>query len=444
MSRRSLGLTFLVASLLLPAEGRAQSMSDVFDALFLFSDGKDPLFLAGSAGVEETAAHGDHFIPSETETNGALLGVFKSAIAGNIANFPLSSTVSSQTFRFVNGVPTPTSTSFGPIYSERAQTLGRGRFDVGFSYASFGFDRLRGTPVDDLKLNFVHQNVDFPACDSIFGGDCSDFGLPLVEHDVIELGLDLSIEAQIYAFSVTAGVLDWLDIGVAVPVVSLSINGTSRARIISSLVDSPAHFFGGTPDNPTLEATATSSGSTTGIGDVAARAKVRFLDGEYTDLAALAEVRIPTGRNEDFLGAGDPGFRALLIGSATLGDFSPHVNVGFTVRQADAQSNSLQLAAGFDQRLSDWSTFVIDFLGDFKTEDSLSFPDPLTFDPPIVTTVERSNITNMRDDTIDAAVGFKFRTPGGLILWTNALIALNEGGLRSDVTATFGFQFSSR
>jgi hypothetical protein len=445
MSRRFLVPVLLAGSLLAaPADGRAQSMKEVLDALFLFSDGDDPLFLAGSAGVEATAAHGDHFIPSETESNGALLGVFTSAIASNIASFPLSSTVSSATFRFVGGIPTPTSNSFGPIYSERAQTLGRGRFDVGFSYASIGFDKLRGTPMDDLSLNFVHQNTDFPNCGTIFGGDCSLAGFPLWEHDVIQLGLDLSIEAQIYAFNATVGVLDWLDIGVAVPVVSISIDGTSRARIIPSLVDQPAHFFGGTQADPVLEATASSSGSATGIGDVAARTKIRFLDGEYTDLAALAEVRIPTGREEDFLGAGEPSFKGLLIGSATLGDFSPHVNVGFSVRNADNQSNSLQLAAGFDQRLSEWSTFVIDLLGDFKTEDSLEFPEPLTFDPPVVRTVDRSNIPNLRDDTIDAAVGFKFRTPGGLILWSNALIALNEGGLRSDVVATFGFQFSSR
>ena len=445
MSTRSLVPVLVVGSLLAsPNEARTQSMAEVLDALFLFSDGDDPLFLAGSAEVPATAVHGEHFIPSEAETNQSLLGVFTSAISSNIANFPLSSTVSSATFRFVGGIPEPTSNSFGPIYSERAQTLGRGRFDVGFSYASIGFDKLRGTPMDDLSLNFVHQNTNFPNCGQIFGGDCSLAGFPLWEHDVIQLGLDLQIEATIYAFNATVGVLDWLDLAVAVPVVSLSIDGTSRARIIPSLVDEPAHFFGGTQSDPILEATATTSGSTTGIGDVAARTKVRFLDGEYTDLAALAEVRIPTGREDDFLGAGEPAFKTLLIGSATLGDFSPHVNVGFTVRNADDQSNSLQLAAGFDQRLSDWSTFVIDLIGDFKTEDSLAFPDPLTFDPPIVRTVDRSNIPNMRDDTIDAAVGFKFRTPGGLILWSNALIALNEGGMRSDVVGTFGFQFSSR
>jgi hypothetical protein len=87
---------------------------------------------------------------------------------------------------------------------------------------------------------------------------------------------------------------------------------------------------------------------------------------------------------------------------------------------------------------------VIDLLGDFKTENSLSFPGPLTFDPPIVRTVERANIPNVRDDTLDAAIGMKVQTSGGVVLWGNALVSLNEGGMRSDIIATFGVQYSSR
>jgi hypothetical protein len=419
-------------------------MRDVLDGLFLFSEGDDPLFLAGSAGVPATEVHGDHFIPAEAESNSALLEVFTSAISSNISNFPLSSTVSSETFRFVDGIPTPTSNSFGPIFAERAQTLGRGRFDVGFSYSFIGFDRLRGVPLNDVDLKFVHENSDFPNCDVIFDGDCSLQGVPLFEHDVIEIGLDLSIDAEIYAFNATFGVTDWLDVGVAVPVVSLAIEGRSEARILSSQVDDPAHFFGGTPEEPVLSASTTSSGSTTGIGDVAARTKIGVLNGEQADVALLGEIRVPTGREEDFLGSGEVAARGSFIGSATLGGFGPHVNFGFIHRGGEGVSDSFQLAAGFDQRLSDWSTFVVDLLGDFKTGDSLSFPEPFTFDPPVVQTVDRANVPNLRDDTVDLAIGMKVRSSGGLVLWSSALVALNDGGMRSDVIASFGLQFSSR
>ena len=414
-------------------------MQEVLNQLFVFSGGGSPLVLGGLV-----TGHGDHFIPSEAESNGALVNVFTDAIASNISNFPLSSTVSSETFRLVGGVPTPTSNSFGPIFAERAQTLGRGRFDVGFSYSAISFDRIRGTPMDDIDLSFVHQNIDSPGCTAFFGEDCALQGTPRFEHDVIQLELDLSIQAEIYAFNMTFGVLDWLDVGVAVPVVQLGIDGSSVATVIPSQVDDPQHFFGGTQAEPILSTSGSTSGATTGLGDVAARVKARITDGEQADIGILGEIKIPTGREEDFLGTGETSVRALFIGSATLGEFAPHVNFGYMYRGGEGVSDSFQLAAGFDQRLSDWSTFVIDLLGDFKMGDSLRFPEPFAYDAPIVRTVERANVPNIRDDILDAAVGFKFRTSGGVVLWTNALVALNDGGMRSNIVATFGFQFSSR
>ena len=43
------------------------------------------------------------------------------------------------TFRFEGGVPVRTSQSAGPIFAERAQTLGRGRMLAGLTRSSFSF-----------------------------------------------------------------------------------------------------------------------------------------------------------------------------------------------------------------------------------------------------------------------------------------------------------------
>ena len=432
----------LILLLMATGPARAQSMEDILNRLFVFQGSGDALFLVGSAGIPSTEVHGDHFIPSEVETNGSLLGVFTNAIATNIANFPLSSTVASQTFSFVGGVPTPTSTSFGPIFAERAQTLGRGRFDVGFNYSSINFSQIRGTPLSDVQFNFIHDNVDFPNCDTIFETDCSDLGAPAWEHDVIALTLDLDIEAEIYAFYASVGVLDWLDVSVAVPVVSLGISGSSVARVEPASTTPLNHFFGGTPENPVLSAQSSASGSTTGLGDVAGRVKARVLDGQELDVALLAEVRLPTGREEDFLGTGETSARGLLIASATLGDFSPHVNAGYAIREGDADDGVL-LVAGFDHRLSDWATFAADILGDFAIGDvEEDFPQDATFEVPFQRTVDRTNIPNMRDNRLDGSVGFKLRTGSGVVLVANALIALNDGAMRDRVIPTFGLQYS--
>jgi hypothetical protein len=221
-SARSLFAALLL--LLVPGGLHAQTMQEVLDDLFVFAGGEDPLFLGGSAGFERTEVHGDHIIPAETEANGALLSFFNSAVASNIANIPLSSTVASETFTFVDGVPTATSESFGPVFAERAQTLGKGRFNAGFNFSRIHFSKLRGVDLSDLRMTFLHENADFPGCDDIFGGDCSQFGVPDFEHDRILLDLDLDIQAEFYAFQAVFGLHDRVDLGFAVPVVNLELN----------------------------------------------------------------------------------------------------------------------------------------------------------------------------------------------------------------------------
>lgn len=444
VSRSCILFAVLLGLVLPPSAASAQTMQELLDGLFIFSGGGEPLFLAGSAGQSTTEVHGDHFIPAEAETNGALLDIFTGAIASNISNFPLSSTVSSQTFTFVGGVPTPTSTSFGPIFAERAQTIGRGRFDVGFSYTSLGFETLRGAPMDDLELTFLHDNVDFPNCDVIFDGDCTVFGIPSWENDLIQLDLDLDIHAEIYAFTAVFGVADWLDLGVAVPVVQIGIDGSSVATLLPSVIEDVPHFFGGTTDAPDLVANSFVDGSTTGLGDVAARAKIKFLDSDNLALALLGEARLPTGREEDFLGTGSVGGRGLLIASASYDGFSPHLNFGYNVREETVGPDTFIFAAGFDQRLSEWATFVADVLGDVQMGDAAEFPEPATLEWPGPRTIELTNIPNRRDDVVSGALGFKFRTQSGIVLWTNALVALNDGGMRDRLATTFGFQYATR
>lgn len=432
----------LVLTLLPPRDIHAQSMRDVLNELFVFGGGDDPLFLVGTAGQEATAVHGDHFIPSEVQSNGILLDFFNTSISANIANFPLSSTVASQTFRFVEGVPMSTSNSFGPIFAERAQTLGRGRLNAGINYSRLRFAKIRGLGLDNVQLSFVHQNSDFPNCDVIFGGDCSIWGIPQFENDVIGLSLDLDIDADVFAFYATFGVTDWLDLSVALPVVDFSLRGTSVGTIMAT-TDPALHFFGGTQEEPIFEERTQAFGEATGIGDVAGRLKALLVRGENWDLGALAEVRAPTGREEDFLGTGEWNARGLLIVSGTFSDFSPHANVGFEYRGADFDGNELEVITGFDHKLSDWATLAIDFLGAFKVgEDRITFPEPVELHAPFTRTIDLTNIPDRNDDVMDGSVGFKFRTGGGLIVITNVLVPLNEGGLRSNVTPTLGIEYT--
>jgi hypothetical protein len=433
----------LAVWLLWPCPARGQSLRETLNQLFVFGGGENPLFLVGSADVPATAVHGEHFIPDAEEANATVLDFFNQAIAANIASFPLSSTVSSETFKFAGGVPQATSNSFGPIFAERAQTIGRGRLNAALNYSRLRFSQIRGVDLDDVDLTFVHQNVDFPGCDQIFGGDCSVYGIPQFENDVINLRLDLEIDADVYALSTTFGVTDWLDLSVAVPVIDLDLQGTSTANIVVSTGDQALHFFGGTEENPLLQATTRVSDRTTGIGDVAGRLKARVVDAGTWVFAVLGDVRVPTGREEDFLGRGEWTGGGLLIWSGVFSGFSPHANVGYEFRGGELEQDAVRLAAGFDHRLAGWATLAVDVLGTFRVgEEKLGFPAPVRIDAPFPRTVRRTNIPDRRDDVVDGSLGFKFRTPAGLVLVTNVVVPLNKGGLRPSPIPTLGLEYS--
>jgi hypothetical protein len=429
--------------LLLPSATRGQSLQDALNELFVFGGGNNPLFLVGSGNIPLTQVHGAHFIPAEEESNASLLSFFNEAIASNIASFPLSSTVSSETFKFVNGVPQTTSNSFGPIFAERAQTIGKGRLNATFNYSRLRFSTMRGQDLDDIELTFVHENVDFPGCDAIFGGDCTTSGIPQFENDEINLVLDLNIDADVYAFATTFGVTDWLDVGVAVPVVNLELEGTSTATILPTTGSEVLHFFGGTPEAPILDAESNVDESATGIGDVAGRLKARVVDGDKWGFAVLGDVRVPTGREEDFLGRGEWSGGGLLIWSGVFSNFSPHANVGYRWRGGDTEQDAFVLATGFDHRLADWATLAVDLLGAFPVgEGELSFPAPVRIDAPFPREIRRTNIPDRRDDIVDGSLGFKFKTPAGVVLVTNVVVPLNGGGMRPSPIPTFGLEYS--
>src|SRR5207244_9270825 len=67
-----------------------------------------------------------------------------------------------------------------------------------------------------------------------------------------------------------------------------------------------------------------------GIGDIVARAKVRL--GPKTlpfDDAVLADVTLPTGDKQNFLGNGEVRTKLTLVASTVIRNLIPHVNLGY-------------------------------------------------------------------------------------------------------------------
>src|SRR6266550_3179037 len=432
------GLTLVAPAL------HAQGLRDKISQLFIFADGKDPLFLGGTAGSDSaTALHADHFVPSAVNDNGTLISFIGTAISQNVANLPVSATSGGSTFRFEGGVPVPTSGSPGAVFGERAQTLGRGRVFVGANVNRLHFETLRGVSLNDVQMTFTHENVTGPQCDSIVGASCTPYGVPTHENDVIALRLALDIDMTVTSFFLSFGLLDRVDIGVVLPIVSTSLRGTSNAQIIPFGGTTAQHFFGGTPANPQLSTSRFVDGSATGIGDIAARVKVNVTQSDRTTFAVLGDVRFPTGSEDDLLGSGHFAARGLGIVSARFGAFSPHANVGFLYRSGDLQNNTVLATVGFDHRMAPWATMAVDLVSELQVgESGQRLPGTVTYDLPFRRSVEPTNLPNERDDLINGSFGFKFTTRAGITLVANTLWPLNRGGLRPNVLWTAGLEYN--
>jgi hypothetical protein len=436
----------LAACAMLCTPLRAQGLRNQISQLFIFGSGQDPLFLAGTADPSNPASitvHGSHFVPSSVANNGTIISFITGAISTNVADFPFSAASGGTTFRFEGGVPVATSTSPGPVFAERAQTLGGGRVLMGFAYNSFRYATLRGVDLDNIQLTFTHQNVTGPACDSVVGTSCDPMGVPTLENDIMPFTLSLDVQVTVASFVVTYGLTDHLDIGIALPLVSTQLNGHSAAQIIPFGGPTAAHFFSGTTGNPVLNASRFVQGSATGLGDVAVRLKLNVHNSEHTGVAVLADGRFPTGSERDLLGAGAFSGRVLGVISGRFGDFSPHANVGYLLRRGAERNDAVLATAGFDHLLSPWATVVADVISQFQVGDSkLKLPGDVTITKPFLRTVHTSDIPDSRDDAVNASFGFKFTVSQGPALITNVLFPLNRGGLRPNVLYTVGVEYS--
>lgn len=436
----------LVCLLTTAAPLHAQGLRSKIADLFIFGGGQDALFLAGTGDPSNPVtiqAHQKHFVPAAVSGNATLISFITNAVSGNVANVPVSATSSGVTFRLEGGVPVSTSVSPGPIFAERAQTLGRGRVVVGASVSRLHFATLRGVDLEDIRLNFTHVNADFAGCDTIFGGDCSLMGIPNLENDVMTFRLSLDIDVTVTSFFLTYGLLDWLDVGVAVPLVSTALRGSSEAQVMPFGGPTAAHFFAGTPSNPQLSASRTVEGSATGVGDVAVRLKLRVSRSDRSALSILGDVRFPTGDTLDLLGSGHLSARGLGVISARFGGFSPHANVGYLHRGGELQNAAILATVGFDHLLAPWATIAVDLVSELQAgESKLAVPGTVAYDVPFRRTVEPSAIPSRRDDIVNASFGFKFTTPSGIILVANATWPLNRGGLRPGVLWTAGLEYN--
>jgi hypothetical protein len=429
----SSAVLLLLAAVSLPRSLSAQAadLRENIRDLFVFGACGEPLCLD-----VDPAVHGQHFIPAIQNAQGNLLSFLQNSIGVTVSNTPVSAATSGAIWgKSETGLPVRTATSAGPLFAERAQTLGKGHFLMGIGVSGFNFTTIRTTPLNGLVFDFTHQD----------DGD-NDLGNTDFENDILEVRTNLDVKVLATTAVLTYGVLDRLDLGVAVPLVHTSIDGVSNAQIFPAEINTPHQL--GTPANPSLTATTSTSGSATGIGDVAGRIKIQLARGPRNGFGILGEVRFPTGKEEDLLGLGDYSARGIAVWSGRFGSFGPHVNAGYLYRGGDSENDSFLATLGFDQLLGPWATFAADVISQFQVGTTkLLQPAPVILETPVgggtsARIIPPSNIQERNDNVIQGSFGFKFTAPSGFTVITNALIPIRRGYLQPDVAWTAGLEYS--
>lgn len=426
--RRSPLAVLLVVAAVAASPLAAQSLREqIRTDLFTFGNCGQPLCLAGAL-----TGHGNHFIPATQSAAGDILDLLANAVAASVSNTPVGATSSGVTYQFVGGLPVKTATSGGPIFGERAQTLGKGRFFVGANVTAQHFERLRGVRMDDILFNFTHE--DTPPLDTL--------GSPFFENDVINVRVAMDVSLLVTTLVASYGLVDGVDLSIAVPVVHTSVQGTSVATIQPAGFPSP-HRFAGTDSQPVMTAVAGMDGASTGIGDVAARLKVNVVQSTAFGAAILLDGRFGTGDDQNLLGSGGFAGRGLGIVSAKFGTLAPHLNIGYVFRDAKQSTNSIVATAGFDNAVAGWATMAFDLISEWQVGDSkLRIPGPVQYLVPFPRTVNPTNIPSQHDDFLSASVGFKFQTPRGILITTNTLFPLRNSGMQPSVVWTGGLEYN--
>ena len=424
----------LAAALCLPATVAAQNQK--LGLLIPNLYGPNGLIVDSLARLPDGSDHSAHFNASFQSE----FGQFNVALATQLITVPFPSPASGYTYHFDEslGVFSRSTQSFGPILADRAETIGKGKFTLGFTYQTFSFDKIEGVPLDSIPAVFTHD-------DAQLGGGRSD---------IVITQNDIRVKVSRFIAFFNYGLTDRFDVSAAVPLVETELSATSDATInrIGTAGSPLTHFYGDGQGGVGNTRRYQESDSATGIGDILFRLKGHLVKGGKTNLGLIVDVRSPTGDEEDLLGSGALGIKPALALSWSLGKVSPHLNLGYqwngesvlagdiaANRKADLPDQFLY-AAGVEIGVSKALTLVFDFLGQ-RVSDSPRFVQT-TFTAADGTTHPQVGFERGTFYVNDASVGFKVNIVGRLLLDANVLIKLNDSGLRDDISPLVAFEYS--
>ncbi len=385
------------------------------------------------------------------------------------------------------GASLPVSGTLGPIFTQRAETIGKGKFYLGVTHQNFHFTSLNGQSLNGLTVLYS-------------GGDQSQLlnanGTHITTSPAtVNFGLDVRISQDI-AFA-TYGVTNRFDVSLGVPLVHAAVASTAYNGLIYSGTGFGATggkcWCASTFSPGTFALTAPQIGQSsmgaTGLGDVVLRAKGTILERPGAVLAAGGDLRFATGDAANYLGSGTTSvkpFLALSLYSKALPHgivFAPHAEVAWQFSGNSTLGGSLQgqtqqvtlsnatipivtgplvatkgllpdvmsWAVGTEVALGSHNTIVADILGNqigwvngaqTVTTESASGLSPIA---PVNAAVNPQGFVDGGKKSFgqySGAFGFKTRVLGNLVATFQVLVRFDDNGLTARLTPLYGLGYS--
>jgi hypothetical protein len=343
----------------------------------------------------------------DREASEATRDTIARALLVNLTAQPISSSSSGFSYVFNPELGTfeRASESFGPMIAERVQTAGQGQVTIGMAYRFARYDNLDGRDIRDGFVTTANQ----------FEDEASPF-------DVESLAMELTTHT--FVLTANAGVTDRVEVSAALPLVALRLDG-ARTNV----------YRGST----FVQASGTAD--VIGLGDAIARVKVRLTGARGPGFALGADVRLPTGSEEDLLGAGRTGVRLLAITSAESPYAAVHGNA-FLTRGGLSDETGVAGALAFmpAPRLTLSGELLVRRLTEVHSIEELMAPHP-SIDG--VRTLRL--VPGIDSVTLSLlAAGFKWNVSETWLLNASVAVPVGNRGLTASWSPTIAIEYSFR
>jgi hypothetical protein len=341
----------------------------------------------------------DDFIRDE-QAAAATAGAISRFLVTELGTLPISTSAGGFTYRLdpTLGASVRSSDSFGPFFTERSLTAGTHQVAFGLGYKQASFQKIDGRALRDGTLvataSKLHTDTQF--------------------FDVETL--TLRVHTDTLTLSTNVGITDRLDLGAALPLVRIALDG----RRVDTYRGSQS-------------TQAIASGNASGPGDLIVRAKYNALRQNASGLAVGLEARLPTGDEENLLGTGQATIIPRAIASIEAGRTGVHGNVGYVF---GGFSEALDYSAAVTYAASPRLTVVGEMAGR-RLKSIGRLTDTVAPHPTLVgVDTVRLSTTNASTARLVAAAGVKWNFRSTWLLSANVFRPLTDAGLTTRWTPT--------